>query len=129
MFTLKKSDTGAAQPWEYYPAKAGTYKAGQLLAILTGTLVAISAASTTTPAYLCEADITVEDGQNVPVTRVTDDAIYETQLSAAAAAAAVGSMLQVSAGGLQVDAGAEGSFEVVYIEDTSAGAVVHGRFH
>lgn len=129
MFSPHKTDTGAVLPWEYMPAAAGTYQAGQLLNAKNGSLTPVSAASPTTPGYLCMANITVTAGQMVPVTRIQHTAIYETQLSAEAASAAEGTKLQVSAGGLQVDAAAAGSFEVTYIEDTAAGSMVRGRFH
>lgn len=129
MFSPHKTDTGAVPPWEYMPAAAGTYQAGQLLNAVSGSLTPVSAASTTTPGYLCMANITVTAGQLVPVTRIQHTAIYETQLSAEAADAAEGTKLQVSAGGLQVDAAAAGSFEVTYIEDTAAGSMVRGRFN
>ena len=129
MFSPHKTDTGAVLPWEYMPAAAGTYQAGQLLNAKNGSLAPVSAASTTTPGYLCMANITVTAGQLVPVTRIQHTEIYETQLSAEAASAAEGTMLQVSAGGLQVDAAAAGSFEVTYIEDTAAGSMVRGRFN
>lgn len=129
MFSPHKTDTGAVLPWEYMPAAAGTYQAGQLLDAKNGSLTPVSAASPTTPGYLCMANITVTAGQLVPVTRIQHTAIYETQLSAEAASAAEGTKLQVSAGGLQVDAAAAGSFEVTYIEDTAAGSMVRGRFN
>lgn len=129
MFSPHKTDTGAVLPWEYMPAAAGTYQAGQLLNAKNGSLTPVSAASTTTPGYLCMANITVTAGQLVPVTRIQHTAIYETQLSTEAADAAEGTKLQVSAGGLQVDAAAAGSFEVTYIEDTAAGSMVRGRFN
>ena len=129
MFSPHKTDTGAVLPWEYLPAAAGTYQAGQILNAKNGSLTPVSAASPTTPGYLCMANITVTAGQLVPVTRIQHTAIYETQLSAEAADAAEGTKLQVSAGGLQVDAAAAGSFEVTYIEDTAAGSMVRGRFH
>lgn len=128
MFLPHKSDTGTCQPWEYLPAAAGQYKVGQLLNISAGKLTPVSAASTTTPAYLCMADITIEEGKPVPVQRVTGSCIYETQLSAAAEGATIGTKLQVSAGGLQADKSAVGSFEIVELEGTDAGAVVRGRF-
>lgn len=128
MFSPHKSDTGAVSPWEYIPAAAGTYQAGQLLNVSGGKLAAISAVCKTTPAYLCMGNHTVDDGEVLPVTRVTDDMIYVTELSAAAASATVGTMLEVSAGGLQADAAAAGTFEVVAIEGTAAGDLVYGRF-
>lgn len=129
MFSPHKTDNGAVLPWEYMPAAAGTYQAGQLLNAKNGKLTPVSAASATTPGYLCMANITIADGDVVPVTRIQHTAIYETQLSAEAADAAAGTKLQVSAGGLQVDVAAAGSFEVTYIEGTAAGSMVRGRFN
>lgn len=129
MFSPHKTDNGAVLPWEYMPAAAGTYQAGQLLNAKSGNLTPVSAASNTTPGYLCMANITVTAGELVPVTRIQHTAIYETQLSAQAASAAIGTMLQVSAGGLQADAASAGTFEVTYIEGTAAGSMVRGRFH
>ena len=128
-FLPYSTDTGAIQPWEYMSAAAGTYQVGQLLNASAGKLTAVRDVSITTPGYLCMADITVTDNELVPVTRIKHDAIYETALSEASESAAEGSMLRVSAGGLQVDAGAEGSFEVTYIEGTAVGSLVRGRFH
>ena len=128
MFTPHKRDTAGALPWEYRAAAAGTYKAGQLLNVKNGRLEAVSAASATTPPYLCMADITVEAGGVVPCVRVKHDTIFETQLSAETEGAVVGAKLQVAAGGLQVNGAAAGSFEVCYVEDTAAGGTVRGRF-
>lgn len=127
-FIPVKSDNGAVLPWEYMPAAAGTYQAGQLLSMSGGQLAALAAASTTTPPYLCMADKEVEDGEPLPVTRISHDHIYETQLSAAAAAAQIGDKLQVTAGGLEADAGAAGTFELVSLEGTDKGAFVRGRW-
>ena len=128
MFVIHKHDTASRQPWEYIPAAAGTYEAGQAVSVSGGQIAPIEAALKTTPPYVCMADATVTEGQVLPVIRVTDKAIYATELSADAAAAVVGTKLEVSAGGLQVDAAATGTFEIVYIEATAAGSVVHGRF-
>jgi len=128
MFLPHASDTGALQPWEYLPAAAGTYQVGQLLKISGGKLAAVSAASTTTPAYLCMSNITVAADELVPVTRISKQYIYETRLTAAASSAKIGTMLQVSDGGLGADGAAEGSFEVTFIEATAKDSVVRGRF-
>ncbi len=128
-FLPVKTDTGASTPWEHLTAAAGAYKVGQLLSVTGGKLTAITAASTTTPPYVCMADATVADGELLPVVRVNEDAIYETTLSAAAASAKVGTKLEVSAGGLEADAAATGTFEVVTImEGTAKGDTVRGRF-
>lgn len=128
MFTIHSHDTAGRQPWEYLSAAAGTYKAGQALTVTGGNVAPIGAALKTTPPYICMADVTVTEGQTIPVIRVNDKAIYATELSAEAAAAVVGTKLEVSAGGLQVDAAAAGTFEVVSIEGTAAGSAVCGRF-
>lgn len=128
MFLPMKSDTGAVLPWEYMPAAAGTYKAGQLLNVSGGQVVAVSAASTTTPPYLCMADKEITEGELLPVTRVSKDFIYETQLSAEAASATIGTKLQVTAGGLLADAAATGTFELVSLEGTAQGDFVRGRW-
>lgn len=123
-----KNIGGALQSWEYFPAAAGTYKSGQLVNVTGGEVVPVAAASPTTPGYVCMADIAVVAGGVLPVQRIAKDAVYVTELSAEAADAKAGAKLQVSAGGLAVDAAAAGSFEITYIADTAAGAEVHGRF-
>ena len=125
---IPKSIGGATQGWEYYGAAAGTYKAGQLVNLTGGVITPVAAASKTTPGYVCMADITVAEGGEVPVQRIVKDIEFVTELSAEAAAAKAGSKLEVSAGGLAVDAAAAGTFEVTYIAGTAAGSEVHGRF-
>lgn len=128
MFSPHKNGTGAVLPWEYIPAAAGTYEAGQLLEVSGGKLTAIAAAATATPPYLCMGNIAVADGELLPVTRIAADVIYTAPLSAAAEAAVVGTKLRISAGGKEVDAGASGSFEVVALDGNEAGDIVYGRF-
>lgn len=128
MFSPHKNGTGAVLPWEYIGAAAGTYEAGQLLQVANGKLTAISSAATTTPPYLCMGSITVEDGQELPVTRIAGDMIYTATLSAAAEDAVVGTKLRITAGGKEVDAGAAGSFELVALDGNQAGDIVYGRF-
>lgn len=123
-----KNMTGVLQPWEQYPAAAGTYTVGQLVNAAGGKVSPIAEASATTPGYLCMANVTLEEGQLLPVARVVKDEIYITKLSVETAGAVVGGKLQVSAGGLQVDGAATGTFEVVWAEGTAAGNEVHGRF-
>ena len=130
MFFPIKNDSGAVLPWEYLAAEAGTYQAGQLLNLdtSTGHVEAISAEQTTTPPYLCMADITVADaGTPIPVTRISRDSIYETTLAAAASGTVTGGKLQVASGGLQATTGA-GTFEVVALDGTQSGDTVRGRW-
>lgn len=89
---------------------------------------AISAEQTTTPPYLCMADITVADaGTPIPVTRISRDSIYETTLASAASGTVTGGKLQVASGGLQATTGA-GTFEVVALDGTQSGDTVRGRW-
>ena len=130
MFLPVKSNTGAMLPWEYLGAAADTYQAGQMLTVTNGKLAKLGAASTTTPPYLCMADVTTVAGQVIPVIRVDGDFIFETTLKAAASGAVIGTKLQVEADGLTASKPSTGSgtFEVVYLEGTAAGNVVRGRF-
>lgn len=115
-------------PWEYLIAAEGDYVPGQLLTVADGELTALAAASTATPPYVCMAEKTIVEGDAIlPVTRIRKDVIYETALSAAAAAAAVGGKLQVAAGGKMAASGA-GTFEIVSLEGKAAGDTVRGRF-
>lgn len=128
MFYPHTHDSGALQPWDYLPVRSVEVQTGMVLLNANGRYVPLSAASTEKPEYICMATRKAEEGELVPVLRVRDDMIYETRLTAEAAGAGVGTKLQVSKGGLGVDGGAEGSFEVTYIEGTAAGSVVRGRF-
>lgn len=123
-----KNLNGVLQPWERLPAAAGTYQAGQLVNAADGVVKPVSAASATTPGYLCVADVTLAQGDLLPVARIVKDEIYVSQLSVETEGAKVGAKLQVSAGGLQVDGAAAGTFEVVWVAGTAAGSEVHGRF-
>lgn len=124
-----KNISGVVRPWEQLPAAAGTYVAGQLVATNDGKVVPLNIAVTKTPGYLCVADVTLTEGELLPVTRISKDEVYVTQLSVATEGAVVGARLQVSAGGLQVDGAEAGAFEVVYADGTAAGSEVHGRFN
>lgn len=127
MFVPVKSNTGAMLPWEYLGAAADTYQAGQMLTVTNGKLAKLGAASTTTPPYLCMADVTAADGQVIPVTRVEGTFLYETTLSALTADAKPGAKVQVAEDGLTVSQGA-GNFELVDVEGTQKGDTVRGRF-
>ena len=131
MFTVYTNDNGAQEPHYYQAAAAGTYQVGQLLALnANGLAEAVSQASLTTPPMLCLFSGTVQAGENIPVQYVTGDVEFETELTAEAAAAKVGSLMEVSAGGIGVDAPASGtgSFRLTYLEGTAKDSVVRGRF-
>ena len=127
-FYVYKTDDGTVTPWEYMVAADGSYVPGQLLAVVDGELAALAANTNTTPPYVCMAEKSVTEGDPIlPVTRLRKGAIYETVLSAAAAAAAVGGKLSVASGGLAAVTGA-GTFEIVSLDGKAAGDAVRGRF-
>ena len=125
-FIPVKSDNGAVLPWEYMPAAAAAYKAGQLLDVADGKVKATSG-GTTTPPYLCMADVTAAEGEPIPVTRVSRECIYESELNAEMASAAPGVKASVATDGVSV-ASAAGTFELVSVEGTKAGDRVRGRW-
>lgn len=129
MFLPHSFDTPESQPWEWLPAyTSSALKVGQLLNLTEGKLASVSAASKTTPTFVCMCEKTVAQDELVPVVRIHKGIEFETTLSAAAADAKVGSKLEVSAGGLQVDLTAAGTFELTYVDDTAKDAMVRGRF-
>lgn len=127
MFLPVKSNTGALLPWEYLGAAADTYQAGQLLTVTDGKLSKLTGVSTTTPPYLCMADVTAADGQIIPVTWVEGAFLYETTLSAAYSDAKPGVKVQVAEDGLTAAQGT-GTFELVEVAGTQKGDTVRGRF-
>ena len=116
-FLPHKSDNGAVLPWEYMAAKAGTYTVGQMLNVdINGNLAAITANLTTTPKYLCMAQGTFAEGDILPVTRVSEDWIYETVMNTGFVnTPIVGSKASVLAGGLAVNNDVAGTFEFTAI--------------
>ena len=135
MFIPIKSNDGAMTPFEYLPAAAGTYQAGQLLNVSGGKLAAIAADQATTPPYVCMQSGTAAADELIAVTRVSGKYLFETELAAEASDAAVGVKLQVANGGLKAkyvtntqNAAVPGTFEVVSLEGTAAGSVLRGRF-
>jgi len=125
-FVPVKSEHGAAPPWEYLPAKAGTYACGQMLEVREGLLNALAGAASGTPPYLCMADMAFTvDEELLPVIRVSQAAVYETSLSEDGSVK-IGSKLGVAPGGL--NAGGSGNFEIVSLEGNLKGDLVRGRF-
>jgi len=128
MFLPIKSDTGAVYPFEYLPAAGDEYKAGQLVNMEGGLVVAIADDQDTTPPYLCMADAAMKEGKLLPVIRISDDYIYETVFGEDVSDAEIGTLLTIKAGGLEAVEG-DGSFEIVALfGGTDAGDLVRGRW-
>ncbi|MDR0819162.1 MAG: hypothetical protein LBN43_06290 [Oscillospiraceae bacterium] len=139
MAFLHQEPSGFYAPLEYFSAAPGTYVKGQLLHFVSGKLAALSAVTSTTPPWVCEDNVTIAatpesgalgivGGDVVGVTRIDTDSTFQTTLSVAIAALAIGQKLSVTADGLQVNATA-GTFEVQAFDDTAIGSKVTGRFN
>lgn len=129
MFRVYKTDDGRNCPIEYLPAGAITPKLGMALTVSAGKLAV--ATGTTRPAYISmtEAYSAVTAGTVIPVIRVSEDIIYETENSVSFAAVTVGSKVTLDSTGTKVTATTEGGVaEIVGIEGTAAGSKIHVRF-
>lgn len=128
-FLAHSHDDGQAKPFEYLPAGAGlTLEPGTALK-MAGGLLAI-ASGTDVPTYISEtsAESTTE-GQTVAVSRVDGARIYETELSEAAKALALGARHTIDATGGRITATATGgAAEIVSFEGKAAGDRVRVRF-
>ena len=127
MFVPHKTPTGAVPPWEYYPAAAGSYKAGQLVELADGKINAFAEVKGVMP-YICMADIEVEEDGIVPVIHADHETIYRSELAADAADAVIGTFGEIT-DGLTVTAEGTGAFEITWLEGTTAGSAVYGRLH
>ena len=127
MFLPYSYDHTKPDAFEYLPAAAGSVEVGMALAFSGGKLQKVS--GTTKPEYLCMADLTAEAGETIPVIRVSDDTIYETELSADSASIALGTKYTIDATGTMITAtSASGVAEVVAFDGKTAGAKVRVRF-
>lgn len=129
MFRVFKTDDGRNCPIEYLPAGAITPKLGMALTVSAGKLAV--AAGTTRPAYISmtEAHSAVTAGTVIPVIRVSEDIIYETENSASFTGVNVGSKVTLDSTGTKVTATTtDGVAEVVGIEGTAVGSKIHVRF-
>lgn len=129
MFRVFKTDDGRNCPIEYLPAGAIALKLGMALTVSAGKLAIAS--GTTRPSYISmtETPGAVAAGTVVPVIRVSEDIIYETENSASFAAVNVGAKVTLDSTGTKVTATTtDGVAEVVGIEGTAVGSKIHVRF-
>lgn len=129
MFIPKISDLNIAENWEYLPAGAITPKMGLALTQTEGKLAV--AADTVKPTYICmrEQDTPCADGAIIPVIRVRDDIIFETEAQAEMTAVKLGDKVTLHTDGLHVTATtASGVAEVVDMDGTAVGSKIRVRF-
>lgn len=129
MFLNIKTDDGHVAPFEKLPCSAITPKNGMAM-VLNGGKLAI-ASGTTKPEFICveEHDAAVAADTLVTVVRVDHDTVYQTTLSAAGTSLNLGDKVTIATDGLRVTATkTDGVAEIVYMDDTAAGSMVHVRF-
>lgn len=118
---------GQPEPWEYLDAGAlGNITVGTALSMTDGQLALCSGA--TRPDYIGMYGGMVEAGQQIPVIRVHEETVFETELSVASAAAAVGTAYTIDTTGTMLTATTGGAAELVHFEGTEAGDKVRVRF-
>lgn len=127
MFLPYAYDHTKPDAFEYLPAAEGSYEVGMALAFSGGKLA--KATGTTKPEYICMSDVTAADGEALPVIRVSDDVLYETELSTASASIAPGAKYTIDAtGGMITATTASGVAEVITFDGKAAGDKVRVRF-
>ena len=130
MFKIYSAEDNRIPNIEYLPCSAITPKHGMALAQSEGNLVI--ATGTTKPTYICmtEKAAAVAAGTIIPVVRVTEDMVFETNFSASAASIKLGDKVTLHASdGMQVTATTtSGVAEVVYMDGTASGSMCRVRF-
>lgn len=116
--------------FEYLPCSAITPKIGMALTQTTGNLAI--ATGTTKPTYIsmCEKSAACTAGDIIPVIRIEDDMVFETNFSASASSIKLGNKVTLhAADGMQVTATtSSGVAEVVYMDGTASGSMCRVRF-
>lgn len=129
MFVIHTIDDDRIPSLEYLPAAAITPKIGVALKQSSGQLAVCS--GTTKPDYICvtERAAAVAAGTLIPVIRVNEDTVFETEFSASASEIKLGNKVTIASDGARVTATtASGVAEVVYIEDSASGGMCRVRF-
>lgn len=116
--------------FEYLPCSAITPKIGMALTQTTGNLAI--ATGTTKPTYIsmCEKSAACTAGDIIPVIRIQEDMVFETNFSASASSIKLGNKVTLHASdGMQVTATtSSGVAEVVYMDGTASGSMCRVRF-
>ena len=129
MFLNIKTDDGHVAPFEKLPCSAITPKNGMAMVLSSGKLAIAS--GTTKPEFICveEHDAAVAADTLVTVVRVDHDTVYQTTLSAAGTSLNLGDKVTIATDGLRVTATkTDGVAEIVYMDDTASGSMIHVRF-
>ena len=101
-FLIHTTADGHQPPWEYLPCDDIQPHLGMAM-VLTGGLLA-KAGSTAKPTYISmyEAPAALAEGDIIPVIRVTEDIIFETENSASLSGVAIGAKVTLASDGMRV---------------------------
>ena len=128
MFLLHMIEGGYIPSWEYHPAGAITPVVGMALYQNAGNLALASGTTTPTFVSMTERESSLTAGDIIPVVRVSEDIIWETEWSAAATSIKPGQKVTIGADGLTVTATTTGGVaQVVDMDGTAVGDKVRVR--
>lgn len=127
-FLIHSVEGGYIPSWEYLPAGAITPKAGMALYQNAGNLALASGTTNPTFISMTEREAALTAGDSIPVVRVSEDIIWQTEWSAAATAVKQGQKVTIHTDGLTVTATTTGGVaEVVDMDGTAIGDKVRVR--
>lgn len=128
MFLIHAVEGGHIPAFEYLPAGAITPKVGMAM-VQSGGVLAM-ASGDAAPAYISmlESAQALEEGELMPVIRVTPEIVFETEASVSIASVKLGDKLTIATDGMRVTATPGGAAEVVAVDGTEAGSKVRVRF-
>lgn len=128
-------EDGAVRPWDYLPAKAGTYKVGQALVMdatngyLTPVASGVGEDTDEGKHYISQSDIVLaEDGDILPVIPSDDQLMWELPLYAQNTSIKVGAAYTLHTDGMSLtNTTTKGCFTVLEFDGTAAGSAVRGK--
>lgn len=127
-FLIHSVEGGYIPSWEYLPAGAITPVVGMSLHQNAGNLALASGTTNPTFISMTEREAALTAGDIIPVVRISEDIIWETEWSAAATAVKQGQKVTIAADGLRVTATTTGGVaEVVDMDGTAIGDKVRVR--
>ena len=121
-FILYSRDVASNAPIEYIPCDDITIAVGDALSVAAGGH-AVKATGTTAPTHISVTSKTVTtDGDVIGAVRITDGMVFETSLSEASSAIAVGAKYTIDATGSKITStSTNGVCEVVSFDGKAAG--------
>ena len=127
-FLIHSVEGGYIPSWEHLPAGAITPKVGMALYQNAGNLALASGTTNPTFISMVERSAALTAGDIIPVLRISEDVIWETEWSAAATAVKQGQKVTIDADGMRVTATTTGGVaQVVDMDGTAIGDKVRVR--